>query len=128
VGPQFSQYVNSFSGFESASRDKFRGEKITAVCLSKLSCDDTGTSSSHSAAVHQLVDEIHVGIAWAVPQFYDQKRTFGRQVLAKELRRGPKIDVHSVAHKINISALDISPDQLYAQLVSNICSLLSLCQ
>jgi hypothetical protein len=57
-----------------------------------------------------------------------QKRTLGRQVLAKELRRGPKIDVRSVARKINISALDISPGQLYAQLVSNICSLLSLCQ
>jgi hypothetical protein len=48
--------------------------------------------------------------------------------------QGPKaqaegqVDPRSVAHKINISALDISPGQSYAQLVSNIYSLLSLCQ
>jgi hypothetical protein len=57
-----------------------------------------------------------------------KKRTSGRHVLAGQLRCDPKIDPRSVAHKINISALDISPDQLYAQLVSNICLLLSLCQ
>ena len=55
-----------------------------------------------------------------------QKRTFGRHVLAEQSRCGPKSDGYSVACKINISALGISPDQLYAQLVSNICSLLSL--
>ena len=57
-----------------------------------------------------------------------RKRMFGGHARAGQLRRGPKIDPHSVARKINISALDISPDQLYAQLVSNICSVLSLCQ
>jgi hypothetical protein len=56
------------------------------------------------------------------------KRTSGRHVLAGQLRYSPRIDARSVAHKINISALEISPDQLYAQLVANICTLLSLCQ
>src|SRR3984893_2831382 len=40
----------------------------------------------------------------------------------------PKIDGHSVARKINVSALGIGPDQLYPQLVSNICALLSFGQ
>ena len=48
------------------------------------------------------------------------KRTSRCHVLAGQLRCGPWIDARSAAHRINISALDISPPQLYAQLVSNI--------
>jgi hypothetical protein len=56
-----------------------------------------------------------------------RKRIFGdhtRAAVAAVL----KIDLHSVALKINISTLDISADQLYAQPVSDIYSFLSLCQ
>lgn len=40
-----------------------------------------------------------------------------RHALAGQLRCGPRIGAFSVAHKINISALDIGPDQLHAQFV-----------
>lgn len=56
----------------------------------------------------------------------EAKRTFGRHILAERSPWGPNSDECSVACKVNISALGISPDQLYAQLVSDISSLLSL--
>ena len=46
-----------------------------------------------------------------------QIRTSGRHVLGGQLPCGLKIGPRIVAHKINISALDISPGQLYVQLL-----------
>jgi hypothetical protein len=43
-----------------------------------------------------------------------RKQASGRHVLAGRLCCGPKIDPRSVARKINVSALDIRLDQLYA--------------
>jgi hypothetical protein len=69
---------------------------------------------------------------YASPEQQDPRRVVNpdqeEDVFAGPLRCSPTIEPRLDAHKINISALDISPDQLYAQLVSNICSLLPLCQ
>ena len=46
--------------------------------------------------------------------------------MGRAVTLGPEIKPRSVAREINVSPLDIGADQFYAELVTNICSLLSL--
>jgi hypothetical protein len=75
------------------------------------------------------IDDSRDGCLSSCGQLWSEAKTSVRtQCSGWAVANGPKIDGRSVAHKINISALDIGPGQLYAQLVSNISSLLALYQ